>query len=92
MYKRQAQEGFRGNAVVPTFGNTTMRTEFELMFGVPMKSLNDPTTPQKTLVEREQQPTFAQYYKQNGYSTAYIPVSYTHLDVYKRQGCIRQNN
>ena len=58
--------------MVPTFGNTTVRTEFELMFGVPMKSLNDPTTPQKTLVEREQQPTFAQYYKQNGYSTAYI--------------------
>lgn len=71
-FDRIAQEGFRGNAVVPTFGNTTVRTEFELMFGVPMKSLNDPTTPQKTLVEREQQPTFAQYYKENGYSTAYI--------------------
>lgn len=68
-----AKEGICGNCVVPTFGNTTVRTEFELMFGLPMKSLNDSTSPQKMLPEREtSQPTFADYYKSQGYSTTYI--------------------
>lgn len=89
-FDRICAEGYRGNAVVPTFGNTTVRTEFELMFGVPMKSLNDPTTPQKTLVERTEQPTFAQYYRQNGYQTAYIhpflSTFYGRDEIYKNYG------
>lgn len=69
-----AEEGTKGTCVVPTFGNTTVRTEFELMFGLPVRSLNDSSTPQNMLRDDLDVPqaTFADYYKSQGYHTAYI--------------------
>jgi phosphoglycerol transferase MdoB-like AlkP superfamily enzyme len=66
-----AKEGYKGTAVVPTYASWTVRTEFELNFGLPVRSLNDPNMPQRLLLDREQ-PTVAQYYKSWGYSTAYV--------------------
>lgn len=66
-----ASEGYSGKAIVPTYASFTVRTEFELLFGLPVKSLNDPNMPQRVLLTREQ-PTIVQYYKQMGYSTAYV--------------------
>ena len=60
-----------GKLIVPTLGSYTVRTEFELIFGLPVKSLNDPAMPQRMLLDREQ-PTIASYYKEYGYSTYYI--------------------
>lgn len=66
-----AAEGYRGTAIVPTFASYTVRTEFELMFGLPVRSLNDPNMPQRVLLEREQ-PTVVRTYKDYGYDTAYV--------------------
>ena len=68
---RVAAEGHRGQLIVPTFASFTVRTEFELLFGLPVKSLNDPNMPQRMLAERDQ-PAFARYYKALGYNTAYV--------------------
>lgn len=70
-YDEVAQQGYKGTAVVPTFASFTVRTEFELLFGLPVKSLNDPNMPQRMLLDREQ-PTMVQYYKDLGYSTVYV--------------------
>lgn len=66
-----ADEGYRGTAIVPTYASWTVRTEFELNFGLPVRSLNDPNMPQRLLLDRAQ-PTIASYYKDWGYSTAYV--------------------
>lgn len=66
-----AAEGYRGTAIVPTYASWTVRTEFELNFGLPVRSLNDPNMPQSLLLDRAQ-PTIASYYKSWGYSTAYV--------------------
>lgn len=66
-----AAEGFKGTGIVPTYASWTVRTEFELNFGLPVRSLNDPNMPQRLLLDREQ-PTIASYYKDWGYSTAYV--------------------
>lgn len=70
-YDNVAAQGYRGTAIVPTYASWTVRTEFELNFGLPVRSLGDPNMPQRMLLEREQ-PTIAQYYKSWGYDTAYI--------------------
>ncbi len=66
-----AKKGHRGMGIVPTIGGYTVKTEFELMFGVPIKSLNNYELPQNLLKEGEQA-TFADYYDSLGYSTTYI--------------------
>ncbi len=66
-----AAKGISGTAIAPTYASYTVRTEFELLFGLPVKSLNDPNMPQRVLLER-QQPTIPSYYKAQGYSTAYV--------------------
>ena len=64
-------EGCGGIAITPTYASFTVRSEFELLFGLPVRSLNDPNMPQRELAEREQ-PALAQYYDSWGYETAYI--------------------
>lgn len=64
-------EGCGGTAITPTYASFTVRSEFELLFGLPVRSLNDPNMPQRELAEREQ-PALAQYYDSWGYKTAYI--------------------
>lgn len=62
-----------GTAIVPTFGGGTVRTEFELMFGLPVKSLGNPTIPHDLLEsEEEAENCFASIYHQLGYRTTYI--------------------
>ena len=66
-----ADQGYKGTAIVPTYASWTVRTEFELNFGLPVRSLNDPNMPQRLLLDRAQ-PTIASYYKSWGYSPAYV--------------------
>ncbi len=70
-FDRIKAKSFSSNAVVPTFGAYTVRTEFELNFGLPCKSLNDPNMPQRLLLSRPQQ-TIPAYFKTLGYDTNYI--------------------
>lgn len=65
-------EGAYGTSVVPTYGNGTVRTEFELMFGLPVKSLNNAGIPHQLLKSGVEQDTFANMYKSQGYNTTYI--------------------
>lgn len=66
-----AEMGFSGTAIAPTYASYTVRTEFELMFGMPVKSLDDPSMPNRLLLDRPQ-PTVPAYYKTWGYNTAYV--------------------
>ncbi len=66
-----AAKGYCGTAIVPTYASYTVRTETELLFGLPVKSLRDPNMPQRLMLDR-QQPTMASYYKSWGYHTAYV--------------------
>ncbi len=63
--------GYKGELIVPTFASYTVKTEFELLFGLPVKSLNDPSMPQRMLAERDQ-PSIVRYYDSYGYNTAYV--------------------
>lgn len=82
-------EGYSGKLIAPTYASFTVRSEFELLFGLPVRSLNDPNMPQRVLAAREQ-PAMAQYYKDWGYNTAYIhPFTgsfYSRQRVYQRFG------
>lgn len=72
---------FVGDTVMPTFGGHTVRTEFELMFGLPVRSLNDAPIPHKLLDKDVPHGTFAQAYKELGYHTTYMhPFSSTFYD------------
>lgn len=62
---------YKGTAIVPTFASFTVRTEFELMFGLPVRALNDPNMPQR-LIQETPQNTVISNYKARGYSTAYV--------------------
>lgn len=64
-------KGYSGTLITPTYASYTVRTEFELLFGLPVKSLNDPNMPQRVLLDRLQ-PTIPSYYKSWGYTTAYV--------------------
>lgn len=76
-FDEAASEGYSGIAITPTYASFTVRSEFELLFGLPVRSLNDPNMPQRELAEREQ-PALAQYYDSWGYETAYIhPFEHT---------------
>lgn len=70
-FDKVAAEGHRGQLIVPTFASFTVRTEFELLFGLPVRSLNDPNMPQRMLAERDQ-PSIVRTYKSLGYNTAYV--------------------
>ena len=70
-FDKAASEGIGGVAISPTYASWTVRSEFELLFGLPVRGLNTPNMPQRDLAEREQ-PALAQYYKSWGYSTAYV--------------------
>lgn len=74
-YDRIAQKSFKGTTAVSTFASFTVKTEFELLFGLPVKSLNDPNMPQRLLQNRQQQ-TMPSYYKSLGYNTTYIHPFY----------------
>lgn len=85
-----ASEGYLGNCIVPTFGGYTTRTEFELLVGLPVYSLNTPSIPQNMLKNQEVINTIPQYFKNLGYETTYIhPFSgsfYNRETLYKNYG------
>lgn len=64
-------EGQGGIAITPTYASWTVRSEFELLFGLPVRGLNTPNMPQRELADRAQ-PALAQYYKAWGYNTVYV--------------------
>lgn len=70
-FDKACEEGKSGTVITPTYASWTVRSEFELMFGLPVKGINDPNMPQRELAEREL-PAMAQYYDTWGYETAYI--------------------
>jgi phosphoglycerol transferase MdoB-like AlkP superfamily enzyme len=71
-FDRIGAAGYKGKTIVPTFASFTVRTEFELNFGLPVRSLNDPNMPQREL-EETNQVTIPRYYKEElGYKTAYV--------------------
>ncbi len=82
-----AAKGVSGTAIAPTYASYTVRTEFELLFGLPVKSLNDPNMPQRMLLER-QQPTIPSYFKAQGYSTFFLlpfrGIFYTRRTIYSQ--------
>lgn len=67
-----AGEGYLGNCIVPTFGGYTTRTEFELLIGLPVYSLNTPSIPQNMLKNQEVINSIPKYFKDLGYETTYI--------------------
>ncbi len=70
-FDKACAEGVSGTAITPTYASWTVRSEFELLFGLPVRGINTPNMPQRELAEREQ-PAIAQYYKSWGYKTAYV--------------------
>jgi phosphoglycerol transferase MdoB-like AlkP superfamily enzyme len=65
------ENAYSGYSIVPTYASYTVRTEFELLFGLPVKSMNDANMPQRLLLDRKQT-TIPAYYKSFGYNTAYV--------------------
>lgn len=58
-------------AAVPTFASYTVRTEFELMYGLPVRSLLDSITPQQ-MITVPAPTSMISCYKDMGYATAYV--------------------
>lgn len=76
-------------AAVPTFASYTVRTEFELMYGLPVRSLLDSITPQQ-MIETPAPSSMISYYKDMGYSTAYVhpfvSTFYSRDEIYSTYG------
>lgn len=70
-FDKARENGHAGTTITPTYASWTVRSEFELLFGLPVRGINTPNMPQRELASREQ-PALAQYYKNWGYSTAYV--------------------
>lgn len=71
-FDKVCQEGASRRIITPTFASWTVRAEFELLFGLPVKGLNDPNMPQRELNKEHDLPAMAQYYDSWGYNTAYV--------------------
>ena len=65
------KRGYVAEAAVPTFASYTVRTEFELMYGLPVRSLMDTITPQREIVP-ELPSSMVSYLSGIGYQTAYV--------------------
>lgn len=70
-FDQAISEGYGGTAITPTYASWTVRSEFELLFGLPVRGINTPNMPQRELADRAQ-PALAQYYKTWGYNTIYV--------------------
>ena len=88
-FDKACKEGHSGRIITPTYASWTVRAEFELMFGLPVKGINDPNMPQRELADHAL-PAMARYYNSWGYNTAYVhPFNaefYSRHKVYKRFG------
>lgn len=70
-FDEACEEGCSGKIITPTYASWTVRSEFELMFGLPVKGIKDPNMPQRVLADHAL-PSMARYYNQWGYNTAYV--------------------
>lgn len=88
-FDKMAQEGIKSTTIVPTFGGYTVKTEFELLFGLPIKSLNGTQAPQH-LIQDKQQVTIASDFQNQGYTTTYMhPYTsefYDRGEIFQRYG------
>ena len=71
LFDKACAEGVKGTAITPTYASWTVRSEFELILGLPVRGINDPNMPQRELANHVL-PALAQYYDSWGYNTAYI--------------------
>jgi len=68
-----AEKGHKAISLVPTFGGGTVKSEFELLFGLPMKSIKNVSQPQNIfLTDEASVETFARLYSDSGYSSTYL--------------------
>jgi len=83
-------ESMSGMCVVPTFGGGTVKSEFELLFGLPMEAQGNPSVPLSLFDKGEEYASIPSLYRDNGYSTAYMhPFSadfYERIDYYSGFG------
>ena len=70
-FDKAIAEGKGSTVITPTYASWTVRSEFELLFGLPVRGINTPNMPQRELAECEL-PALAQYYKSWGYNTVYV--------------------
>ncbi len=66
-----AARSHRINVAVPTFASYTVRTEFELMYGLPVRALLDTITPQRE-INVALPSSMVSYYNSLGYETVYV--------------------
>lgn len=89
-FDRIAREGVTGKAVMPTFGGYTAKSEFELLFGLPVRAINTPDIPHRLLDPAQDHETFARYYDALGYETVYLhPFDryfYNRFEIYATYG------
>lgn len=75
-------KGYSGTCVVPTFGGGTVKSEFELIFGLPMEAQGNPSVPLSLFNKGEEYSSVPSLYRDNGYATTYMhPFS---ADFYER--------
>ena len=67
-----ARLGSVGECILPTFGGYTVRSEFELLFGLPAMSMKNVPSPHSMLEEKESYNTVVREFCENGYKTVYI--------------------
>ncbi len=89
-FDKAAELGIKGKCVLPTFGGYTVRSEFELIFGLPALSMSNPPSPHSMLDEDKEQNTTVGIYNKNGYMTTYIHSFvgdfYNRNEMYARYG------
>lgn len=69
--RRLSEEGWSGDLKVPTFGGGTIRTEFELLTGLPLDAFPQVRYPYLKL-PRKEMPSFIRTLAQHGYRTLAI--------------------
>lgn len=89
-FDRAAELGTSGMCVAPTFGGYTVRSEFELLFGLPALSMANVPSPHSMLDSEKKQDTIVRIFKDQGYKTTYIHPFYGEFyernTVYKSYG------
>ncbi|MBQ9921855.1 MAG: hypothetical protein IJO52_06690, partial [Clostridia bacterium] len=84
------QNSHVGTCVVPTFGGGTVKTEIELIFGLPVEAQGNSAIPLSVFSKGREYPSVVSMYAENGYHTAYFhpfsPEFYERVDYYGNFG------
>lgn len=85
-----AELGSLGTCELPTFGGYTVRSEFELLFGLPVMSMANVASPHSLLDEDEAQNTIVRTLAEAGYKTVYVHpfdgTFYNRMKMYPQYG------